>query len=169
MIRRFHDRWTDLCVLTIAVAFIAASASGAVGDPAHNATIEPLPAATPTYSGYKGVQIGMSDAEARKLLGDPKEKSDGQDYFVFSDKESAQIVYDSSHKVTTISVTYIGKSSSIPTPTVVFGEDVQAKSDGSISKTVQYAKDGFSVTYYRTPGDDPIIMVTMQKLQGQPG
>jgi hypothetical protein len=128
----------------------------------------PNPLPTPSYSGYKGVKIGMTDEEARKLLGVPKEKNDGQDYYVYSENESAQVVYDGNHKVTVVSVTYIGKSSSIPTPKAVLGEDAAAKPDGSITKTVKFPKDGFTVTYNRTAGDDPLVMVTVQKIYGNP-
>jgi hypothetical protein len=126
----------------------------------------PKPSATPTYTGYKGVKIGMTTDEARKLLGNPKEKSEGQDYYLYSDNEAAQIVYDSTHKVTAISVTYMGKRSSIPTPQDIFGEDAEVKPDGSIAKMVRYPKEGFWVSYNRTAGDDPVVIVTAQKLTG---
>ena len=57
----------------------------------------------PVFREYRGVQLGMTAEEARKKLGDPKDKSDDQDFFVINDKEAAQIVYDKSHKVATLS------------------------------------------------------------------
>lgn len=127
-----------------------------------------MPAATPIYSGYKGVKVGITADETRKLLGAPKEKSDESDYFVFSDKESAQVYYHSSHAVIAVSVTYVGKGGSIPTPKDVFGDDAEVKPDGSIMKFVRYPTNGFWVSYNRTAGDDPLIIITVQKIAGSP-
>src|SRR5437868_1129897 len=61
----------------------------------------------PLYTDYKGVRLGMTAQEARTKLGEPTLKSDEQDYFVISEKETAQIGYDAAHKVTVISVDYL--------------------------------------------------------------
>jgi hypothetical protein len=154
---------TRICVLALTL-ILGASLSAVSGKTINAHSIGPIPSATPTYSGYRGVKIGMTTDETRKLLGSPKEKSDEQDYFVFSDKESAQIMYDSSHTVAAISVTYIGKGASIPTPKDVFGEDAETKPDGSIMKMVRYPKNGFWISYNRTSGDDPLVIITAQKM-----
>jgi len=168
MKRSFDDRLGLVCLLAaISISIVISFAIG-VTHPVHAAAVKPLPAATPLYTGYKGVRIGMSDEEARKLLGSPKEKSDGQDYYVYSDNETAQVLYDTGHKVTTVSVTYLGKSSSIPTPKAIFGEDVVPKPDGSIFKQVRYPKDGITISYNKTGGDDPLVMITVQKIFGSP-
>src|SRR5258708_20646992 len=88
------------------------------------------PADKPPYSGYKGVSIGMKMDEARAKLGAPKDKSDEQDSYVFSDNESAQVYYDASKIVTAVMVTYSGKIDAAPTPKAVFAEDAEAKPDG---------------------------------------
>ena len=62
----------------------------------------------PLYTQYKGVQLGMSADEARAKLGTPALKESDQDYYMFSENETAQIVYDGAHKVVTISVDYAG-------------------------------------------------------------
>src|SRR5687768_2261133 len=54
------------------------------------------------FSEFKGVRIGMSMEEARKKLGNPKDKSDDQDFYMFGDKMAAQILYKT-NKVVTIS------------------------------------------------------------------
>jgi hypothetical protein len=115
-------------------------------------------------NGYKGVTIGMSAADARAKLGNPKEKSDEQDYYVFSDKETAQVLYDTDHTVRTISVNFIGKIDAAPTPKAVIGGDIPASPDGSINKMVQFPKAGYWVSYLRTAGDDPMVVITIQKM-----
>jgi len=47
---------------------------------------------------YRGIQIGSLADEVRKKLGSPADKSEEQDFFVFNEKETAQILYDKSGK-----------------------------------------------------------------------
>src|SRR6185295_6556473 len=83
---------------SLLLAFISLSAQTArkAAAPAHE---EELAA----FKDYRGVQLGMTADEVRKKLGSPKDKSDAQDFFVFNENETAQIVYDDAHKVVTIS------------------------------------------------------------------
>ncbi|HYJ46901.1 MAG TPA: hypothetical protein VEV81_09830 [Pyrinomonadaceae bacterium] len=117
----------------------------------------------PFYVEYKGVHIGMSTEEARKKLGDPKDKGDAQDFYMFSEKETAQVFYDKG-KVMAVSVNYLGDKSA-PVPKLVFGTDVEAKPDGGIFKLIRYPEAGYFVSYNRTGGDDPLVTVTMQRIQ----
>jgi hypothetical protein len=119
----------------------------------------------PLYVEYKGVRIGMETDEVRKKLGEPTDKGNVQDFFVFSEKESAQVFYDKTHKVMAISVNYVGEASGAPLPKVVLGTEVEAKADGAIHKMVRYPQAGYWVSYNRTGGDDPLVTVTMQKIQ----
>src|SRR6266576_2398313 len=57
---------------------------------------------TPPFIEYKGVRIGMDMNEARKKLGEPADKGDAQDFFMFSEKESCQVFYDNVHQVISI-------------------------------------------------------------------
>jgi hypothetical protein len=118
----------------------------------------------PVYSGYKGISIGTKIDDARTKLGTPKDKSDAQDYYVFSDNETAQVLYDNDHSVRVISINYIGKLQSVPTPKDVFGIDVPPNADGSVNKMVKYPKAGYWISYYKTGGDDPMVVITMQKM-----
>jgi hypothetical protein len=116
----------------------------------------------PVYSEYKGINIGMSADEVRKKLGEPKDKSDDQDFFVFSDTESAQVFYQKG-LVYAISINYSGASVA-PKCKDVIGEEIQAKADGSMHQLVRYKNAGYWVSYSRTSGDSPLITVTIQKM-----
>jgi hypothetical protein len=117
----------------------------------------------PLYSEYKGVRLGMEATEVRKKLGNPTDKGDVQDFFVFSDSESAQVFY-AKGKVMAVSVNYVGDKSA-PQPKVVLGTDIEAKPDGAMHKIVRYPEAGYWVSYNRTGGGDPLVTVTMQKIQ----
>lgn len=125
------------------------------------------PAPTPPEKGvflsYKGVGIGMKAGEARKLLGDPKDKSDAQDFFVLSDNETAQIYYQAG-AVSAISIDFSGDLKNAPTCKQVLGEDVGPKPDGGIYKLVRFPKAGYWVSFSKTAGANPIVSITIQKL-----
>src|SRR5262245_52033756 len=62
----------------------------------------------PSFKEYRGVQIGWLADDVRKKLGNPADKGDEQDFYVFSEKETAQILYDkATKKVTAISVDFM--------------------------------------------------------------
>jgi hypothetical protein len=68
------------------------------------------PAATedePVFHEYRGVKIGWLADEVRKKLGNPANKSDEQDYYIFNENERAQVYYDkATRQVTAISVDF---------------------------------------------------------------
>lgn len=118
----------------------------------------------PAYTGYKGVTIGMSMEQVRGKLGKARDTSDTEDYFVVSDNETVQVLYDNDKTVKIISVNYIGANPSAPQPKAVFGADVEAKPEGAVFKMVRYPKVGYWVSYNRTAGENAMVVVTMQKL-----
>ena len=117
------------------------------------------------FKEYRGVQLGMLADEVRKKLGTPKDKGDEQDFFVFGETETAQIVYDQTHKVITISADYLTAAADVPTAKTVFGSDVEAKADGSVYRMVRFPKAGYWVSYNRTSGATPMTSITLQKIQ----
>jgi hypothetical protein len=133
---------------------VASAPAGEAG--AAKASPEPL------YREYRGVKLGMSAADVRATLGKPDEKSDGMDFFVFNDRERARVYYTDG-KATAVIATYIGKDASAPAPAKVLGAEVEAKPDGSMYRMTQYPQAGYWVAYSRTPGDEPMVMITMQK------
>jgi hypothetical protein len=120
------------------------------------------PAATPVFTEYRGVRVGMSADEVRGKLGKPEEKFDEFDIFALSDKERARVYYDKDRKARAVSVTYLGTAGA-PKPADVIGTEVEAREDGSMHKLVTYPEAGYWVSYSRTAGDSPLVMVTMQK------
>ena len=124
----------------------------------------PTPGDAPPYSAYKGVGIGTAMDDARTKLGIPKEKSDTQDFYVFSDDESAIVYYGAEKTVTALTVTFTGKLDAAPTAKAVFGEDVPPKPDGGIFKMVRYPKAGFWISYNKILGDNHVVMIAMQKM-----
>jgi len=62
-----------------------------------------------------------------------------------------------------ISITYLGKNA--PTAKDIFGVDAEAKPDGGINKRIEYPKSGFWVSYLKTKGNDPMVVVTVQRMQ----
>jgi hypothetical protein len=121
-------------------------------------------AIAPLFTNYKGVTLGMSADDVRRKLDGLKEKSKEQDFFIFSDNESAQVYYDTEGKVMAVSLNYVGEGGNAPDAKAVLGEDVEAKADGSIYKLVRYPEAGYWVSYSRTAGNAPLIIVTMQKI-----
>jgi hypothetical protein len=119
----------------------------------------------PVLHEYRGIQIGSLTDEVRKKLGSPADKGEEQDFFVFGEKETAQILYDKTHKVIAFSVDFSNGASGVMTPQQVFGSDIDAKPDGSKYKLVRYPKAGYWVSYNRTSGDTPLVTITVQKMQ----
>lgn len=119
----------------------------------------------PAFSDYRGITIGMSTEAVRSKLGHLQDKGKTQDFFVLSDSETAQVFYDQDGKVMAISIDYAGKGSNPPTPREVLGEDIPAKSDGSMYNLKRYPSAGYWVSYNRTAGDSPTVTVTMQRSQ----
>ncbi|HEX8148838.1 MAG TPA: hypothetical protein VF591_16770 [Pyrinomonadaceae bacterium] len=117
----------------------------------------------PPFSAYKGVRIGMSAEEARKLLGNPTDKDDKQEVFAVSDDESCQVYYDAAKKVSAVSITYFSNKA-VPAAKSVLGEEPVAKQDGSFSKLIRFPKAGYWVSYTRTSGDSPMTIIAMQKI-----
>jgi len=145
---------------------ISFSIAGAAYGQASQKRANLAPDEEPVFHEYRGVKIGWIADEVRKKLGSPANKGDEQDFYVFGEKETCQVLYDKG-QVTAISIDFINGAKEIITPQQVFGGDIEAKSDGSKYRLVRYPKAGYWVSYSRTAGDSPIITVTIQKLPPQ--
>lgn len=116
----------------------------------------------PLLRDYKGVAIGMTAEDARRRLGEPADKGDRQDFYNFSETESAQIFYDATGKVVAISAHYLGEVAA-PDSKAVFGAEAERRADGSIYKLVKYTRAGYWVSYNRTAGDQPLITISLKR------
>jgi outer membrane protein assembly factor BamE (lipoprotein component of BamABCDE complex) len=121
--------------------------------------------AKPAYTDYKGVTIGMTAEAARAKLGAPTDKSDAQDFYNVSDKQTVQVYYGADKKVSAVVVTYLDAGRAAPAPKSIFGSDVEAKADGSLHRMERYPKAGFWLSYSRTAGDSPLVVITLSKIQ----
>lgn len=117
----------------------------------------------PLYTEYKGVRLGMLAEEARAKLGTPALKASDQDYYLFSENETAQIVYDTAQKVVTISVDYLGGIGA-PDYKAVVGGALEKMDNGSLYRIVRHESLGFWVSYNRTTGLVATVTVTIQKI-----
>ena len=149
--------------LTLVLAAFMAVALAGFGSAIARAQNAKEKADKPLYIEYKGVRIGMGAEEVRKKLGEPKDKSDAQDFYMFNDTESAQFFYDKG-KVMAVSVNYLDAKAA-PLPKIVLGTDIEPKADGGMYKLIRYPDAGYWVSYNRSAGNDPLITVTMQKIQ----
>jgi hypothetical protein len=162
-VSRRSQALSALTLLVAALALIVAAAppyhAQTTGTQPHDKLKE-----EPPFHDYKGVRIGMTAAEARKLLGNPTDKDDKQDVYSFNDNESCQVYYDETKKVFAVSVTFLG-GKAVPAAKSVLGDDADAKQDGSVYKLIRFPKAGYWVSYTRTSGDAPMTIIAMQKIQ----
>lgn len=153
-----------LIIFVMSAIFVMAwSANGQAQKTRAVASTVPVATQQPPYSDYKGVRLGMTAQEARTKLGEPTLKSEEQDYFVFSDKETAQIGYDVAHRVNVISVDYLSGAVT-PDPKAVVGGELELQPNGALYKVVRYESLGFWVSYNRTAGPVVIVTITLQKM-----
>lgn len=144
-----------------ACLLLTADSANAQRKPSGNSSAEVLPA----FHEYRGVQLGMTAAEVRKKLGDPKDKSAEQDFYLFTDTEMAQVVYDKTEKVIAISADFMSANSATPSAKDVLGSEVEAKPDGSMHKMLRFPKAGYWLSYSRTSGADAVVTIQLQKIQ----
>jgi hypothetical protein len=116
------------------------------------------------YTAYRGVKLGATTEETRTALGKPSSSDETSDVFLLSEEENATVYYDKDHHVVAVVTTYFGPNAKAPDPKMIVGKEVKPGEGGVMSEVVRYTEDGFSVTYYRTAGDEPTTIVTMRKL-----
>ena len=161
--RLFQDRICGLALLvagTLTFIMLAPITSRAQ----RNKAPVDEPENRPAFSDFKGVRIGMAAEESRKKLGNPRDKSPEQDFYVFNDNEAVQVFYDKAGAVSAISIDFMSGASGIPAAKEVLGTEADAKPDGSLYKLLRYPKAGYWVSYSRTAGNSPTTTITMQKI-----
>ncbi|MGD9561257.1 MAG: hypothetical protein AB7F88_03965 [Pyrinomonadaceae bacterium] len=123
----------------------------------------------PVMTGYKGITIGMTADEVKRVIGQEPENDDKATLvYVFSDDEVAQVAFDNEQKVRLIAVTYTGSEVDAPTYESVFGKSVPVKtnSGGGVYNMVRYPDAGYWVAYSSsTVENDPMVSVTIQRIR----
>lgn len=127
----------------------------------------PKTVAQPAMTEIRGITLGITADEVKRLLGKPKVDDKDGFYYVLSDHESMQIRLDSDGKVNTASIIYTGADAKTPEADAVFGAsaDITPGTDGRIYELVRYPEAGFWVSYSRIMLENgPMTTITMQKL-----
>ena len=159
-----RNSFTGLIMVLISACIAASGTSVIAQTQTSRATASRISAdQPPVFAEYKGVRLGRTAAEARATLGEPRFKADDQDFYAFSESETAQICYDSALRVRTISIDYLGGIGA-PDYRSVVGADIDTRVDGSLYKLVRYDKLGYWVSYHRTAGQVSTVTVTIQKI-----
>jgi len=138
-----------LCLLALAFLFIPIS---------HAASADSL------ITEYRGIFIGATRDQVHEKLGKPKYEYPDEDNFELTENESARVFFDADKKVTAIVVTFAGKIESAPKPNNVVGEAIAPGADGAMYKMVRAQEKGFWVSYVKSGGDSPSVIITVQAL-----
>ncbi len=152
--------FTHVLLLVAAVALVmAVSAKTSAQKARANATAVAV-TQQPLISEYRGIRLGMTTDQVRTKLGAPALKADDQDYYIFSETETAQFAYDAAHKVFAISADYTGPA--VPDYRNVTGPLIEQRPDGSLYQVVRYEALGFWVSYNHSTNG--VVTVTIQKI-----
>lgn len=114
---------------------------------------------------YRGVTIGMGEADVREKLGKNNDDFDDEDTFELSETENVRVFYSPEKKVRAMVITFSGKLDAAPQPKTVIGEAIQPNVDGGLFKMVRFPNKGFWISYSRTSGENPVIMITIQEMR----
>lgn len=156
---------TYLLIAALLLLLLGAVAKGQTPTVAANSVRTHSQIQQPLYTQYRGVRLGMTAVDVRAKLGEPAMKSDEQDYYVLSSHETAQIVYDTFQKVTTISADYAGGVGAPEYKAVVGEGTLLERPDGSLFRMVQYQSAGMWVSYNKSATVVPVVTVTIQMMR----
>lgn len=123
-------------------------------------------AIVPVLKDYKEIVIGMPAEGVRDKLGKAELDDRNTLFYRFSEDETAQIILDDSKNVRIISAMYLDKKGTAPKPADIFGDGVEItpNEEGALYKVVRYPDAGYVVMYSRSSGDNPMVIVTMQRM-----
>ena len=155
---------TYLLIGALLLLLLGTIAKGQTTTRAIKAVSAPSQVEQPIYREYRGVRLGMTAAETRAKLGEPTMKSNEQDFYVLSQNETTQIVYDAFQKVVTISTDYTGGVGA-PDYKNVVGPGVLTRPDGSLFRMVQFPSEGMWVSYNKSAAMVPVVTITIQLMR----
>jgi hypothetical protein len=74
------------------------------------------------------------------------------------------IFYDGDGAVAAVSIEFEGVKEAAPRPEEVLGKSVEASTDGSIYDRVRRPEDGYWICCSRTSGNNPVVTITVQRI-----
>ncbi len=113
---------------------------------------------------FRGIQLGMTSQEVRKLIGKSDLKDDELELFKLSATRRIRVYYAADGRARAIVSTFFGDDSGAPAPEAVLGTSIRLAEDGSGSGTLESPDEGYSIVYSRVGGDNPMVLITMQRL-----
>lgn len=116
------------------------------------------------FNAYRSVSIGMTRDETRDKLGKTKDEFPEEDSFEISDNENVRVFYNGDKKVKAMVITFSGKLDGVPAADAVLGEKVEQNADGGMFKMVRFPDKGFWISYLKTTGDQPTVIITLQEM-----
>lgn len=123
-----------------------------------------LAAQEAAFDSYRGVGIGTLRDDARESLGRTKHEYADEDNFEISDSETMRVFYTPEKRVKALVITFTGELDETPTADKILGEAVVPKPDGGAFKMVRFPEKGYWVSYLKTAGDSPSVVITMQRI-----
>ena len=162
--RKMNRNFLAGLIIVLICGFVGLSASANAQARKVRANFTPEPAIQqPLYTEYRGVRLGMTATETRAKLGEPAVKADDGDYYILSDKETVQLGYDVTNRVTTISIDFVDGVGA-PDHKAVVGGVLEQMGNGGFYKLVRYESQGFWVSYNRSVGAVVMVTITIQKM-----
>jgi hypothetical protein len=116
------------------------------------------------FKAFNGARLGMAAEEVRQILGKPEEQDDAQDYYSLSETRQIRVYYDGDGKANALVASFVGAQSGAPSAEEILGTPVEPGANGSTSGSILRPEEGYRVSYSRTPGDTPMVFITVQKL-----
>ena len=119
-----------------------------------------------TMSDYKGVKPGSTKDDVHQKLGKPsKVDSESSEEYDLGSSNTLDLQYGSDNVVRTMVLYFFSNDDKVPKFGDVVGDaKVDKKDDGSQTAKLVDAKSKVSITMSRTPGDNPMTVITLRKI-----
>ncbi|MEP7337660.1 MAG: hypothetical protein ABI977_07925 [Acidobacteriota bacterium] len=110
---------------------------------------------------YRGVRLGMTDAEVRAAVGKPKTDSKDRDEYELKDDGSLTIHYDNG-QVKAIQLYFANPKNAPPWPEVIGDAEIVQNENGSKHARVVVSEEHFWVTMFQNK-DQSMTTITISR------